>query len=173
MAKHSARLVFGVVLILLGVIFLLPNLDLPLFGWGNIWPFFIILGGLAFLLGWVLSPGHDEGLAFVGTGTLLVGVFLALFAWDILSWWEMGKWWPGFPLIGGLAFLALWAAGRAEDPGVLVPALGGIAIGGVAFLFTFGLVGLEIAARWWPLLIMALGVAILASRLFGRKGAKE
>ena len=117
MAESNGRYVLGVILVLLGVILLLPNLDLPFIWWGNLWPLFIVLGGLAFLLGWAVAPEHDPGLAFLGTGGLLAGVFLAFFAWGILPWAEMGLWWPAFPLIGGLAFLVLWAAGRAKEPG--------------------------------------------------------
>ena len=170
MAGKSGHQVFGAILLLLGVILLLPNLGLTYLGWPNIWPLFIILFGAAFLFGWALSPEHDPGLAFVGTGGLLVGVFLALFAWGILGWGEMAVWWPVFPLIGGLAFLALWAAGGAKDAGILVPAGVGILTGLVALALTRGLIEAETIARWWPVSLILLGVVILLERAFGGRG---
>ena len=170
MARRSDHQVFGAILLSLGVIFLLPNLGLPYLGWQNIWPLFIVLFGSAFLLGWALSPGHDPGLAFVGTGSLLVGVFLALFAWGIFGWGEMAVWWPVFPLIWGLAFLALWAAGGAKDAGILVPAGVGILAGLIGLALTRGLIGVETIARWWPVLLILLGAVILLERAFSGRG---
>lgn len=167
MARNSGHQVFGAILLLLGVIFLLPNLGFPYLGWYNIWPLFIVLFGSAFLLGWAFSPGHDPGLAFVGTGGLLVGIFLALFAWGFLGWGEMAVWWPVFPAIGGLAFLVLWAAGGAKDGGILVPAGAGILTGLVGLAFTRGAIKAAAIARWWPVLLILLGAIILFERTFG------
>jgi len=169
MADRSGRYILGAILILLGVIFLLPNLHLPLLGWANLWPLFIILFGLAFLAGWAVAPDHDPGLAFVGTAGLLAGVFFVPFAWGILSWGEMSIWWPAFPFLGGLSFLVLWAAGRAKEPGILVPACGGILTGLVAFAFTDRLVSPDLAARWWPVALIVLGVVALFGGMLKRK----
>lgn len=167
LSNNGGRYISGLILVLIGVILLLPNLGISIFYWGNIWPLFIILGGLAFLTGWVVSSDHDAGLAFVGTGGLLSGCFLGLFAWDILAWGRMADWWPAFPLIGGVAFLVLWLADRRRDPGVLVPACGGILTGGIAFLFTMYKIDWAIAVKWWPALLIALGLLIAVSRLLG------
>jgi hypothetical protein len=169
MSDGRGRSVFGAILILLGAIFLLPNLNQSYFHWDNIWPLFIVLGGLAFLIGWAVAPKDNEGLAFVGTGALLVGVFLGLFVWGVLRWGEMGVWWPAFPLIGGVAFLALWGAGKGKDAGVLVPAFLGILTGLVAFAFTSGALEPAIAAKWWPAALILLGLIIIARRLAARK----
>jgi hypothetical protein len=98
----------------------------------------------------------------------MIGGFLGLFAWGILEWHDMARWWPGFPLIGGLAFVVLWAAGRFRDWGVLVPALIGIVVGVVGFLFTFGAVG-ESVLKFWPVLIILAGVISLLGALFRRR----
>lgn len=169
MSDRAGRQMLGFILVLLGIVFLLPGLNLPFIGWHNIWPLFIIVGGLTFLVGWALTPDHEPGLAFVGIGALLIGAFLALFAWEILSWSEMAVWWPAFPFIGGLAFMVLWAAGRGRDPGILIPACGGILTGAVAFVFTKGIARPELIVKWWPVVLIALGVAILFGRSFGEK----
>jgi hypothetical protein len=72
--------------------------------------------------------------------------------------------WPVFPLIVGIAFVVLWAAGRFRDWGVLIPA-------GILLLVGFG--GLAITLgnvpvfqdllQWWPLLLIVFGLAILIS----------
>lgn len=166
MAEKAGRAISGLILILLGVIFLLPSLFPGFLGWSNIWPLFIVLFGAAFLAGWALTPEHDPGLAFVGTGATLVGLFLGLFAWGVIDWSRMGRWWPAFPMIGGFSFLVLWAAGKAKEPGVLVPALGGILTGLIAFAFTMNWVDWAIAARWWPVLLILLGVMLIADKVF-------
>lgn len=151
------------------MLFLLPNLGLSFLDWGNLWPLYIVLCGSAFLAGWAMSPRHEPGLAFVGTGALLTGIFLAPFAWEMVAWERMAVWWPIFPLIGGLAFLALWAADRGKDPGILVPAGGGILTGLVALFLTTGWLSAAAAAKWWPAGLITLGVAVLFGRTAGGK----
>ncbi|MDY6876876.1 MAG: hypothetical protein SWK90_11840 [Chloroflexota bacterium] len=168
MKSRTGTLIPAIMLIMLGVIFLLPSLGIPFLSWGGIWPLFIIAAGLGFLAGFIFSARHDEGLAFVGSAAVMVGGFLGLFAWHILDWNDMARWWPGFPLIGGLAFVVLWAAGRFRDWGVLVPALIGIVVGVVGLLFTFGAVG-ENVLQFWPVLVILAGVISLLSALFRRR----
>jgi hypothetical protein len=169
MAERSGRYVFGIILILLGVILLLPSLIGAIFNWDNLWPFFVIVAGLAFLAGWARTRGHDPGMAFVGTGTLLSGAFLGLFAWNILSWSQLATWWPVFPCIGGLSFLALWAAGEAKQHGLLIPAMGGLLTGVVGLGFTKGYIEGGLIADWWPAALILLGLIVLISRFGGGK----
>jgi len=169
LTERKGSIVPGAILIGLGLVFLLPQLGLDGLGWDNFWPLIIILTGLAFLLGWAAGPDRQPGLAFVGTGALLIGVFLGAFAWNILKWHEMARWWPGFPLIGGLAFLVLWAAGGAKEAGLLVPSLGGIGTGLIAFAVTWNLLDWWLISRWWPLLLILTGVGVLLRQFIGRR----
>jgi len=74
----------------------------------------------------------------------------------------MGLLWPAFPLIVGIAFVVLWAAGRFHDWGVLVPAGILLLVGIGGFAFTLGNVPLfQNILQWWPLLLIFFGVIIL------------
>ncbi|MGE5598251.1 MAG: LiaI-LiaF-like domain-containing protein [Bacteroidota bacterium] len=170
MSDHGGRRVLGIILVLLGVIFLLPSLDLPFLRWENLWPLYIVLGGLAFLTGWIVSPAHEPGLAFVGAAIFLTGVFFIPFAWGMVAWHQMAVWWPVFPFIGGLAFLVLWAAGRGKEPGILVPACGGILTGLAALPLTAGWIAPAVVADWWPAGLIVLGAGILLRHAAGGKG---
>jgi hypothetical protein len=134
-------------------------------GWDRFWPIFPILGGPAFLAGYAASDPRDPGLAFLGTGALLVGLFFFGFSLGQWEWGEMARLWPIWPLIGGLTFLALFLAqGRSRDPGLLGFSLAALAVGVVGLLVTHGLVGREVI-KYWPLLLVLMGVTGLLAGL--------
>lgn len=172
MGKRTRTLIPGLILIILGTWLLLANLGIEAFSFESLWPLLIILGGIVFLSGWLLAPPHDPGLAFVGTAATLLGAFFLGFTWGVWEWAEMGRLWPAFPAIGGCAFLVLWAAGGFREWGLLVPALGGLLVGGVAFLFTSRLLPPDLGLvllNMWPLLLVLTGLVTLAQAFFGRR----
>jgi hypothetical protein len=70
--------------------------------------------------------------------------------------------WPAFPLIVGVAFVVLWAAGRFRDWGVLIPAGILLLVGFGGFAFTLGNVPVfQNILQWWPLLLILFGIVIL------------
>lgn len=151
----------GLGLIALGVLLLLAQW----IGWNRIWPIFPLLGGMAFLVGYVISGFKDAGLVFVGTAATLVGLFFFGFSLGVWEWEQMLQLWPVFPLIGGLAFLALFLAqGPGRDPGTLGIGCAAIIVGGVGLAVTYGLVGGDII-RLWPLLIILVGLIGLTGGL--------
>ena len=172
MKNRAEAMVPGIILILLGLFLLLRQLAPRLFGWGNIWPIFPTLGGVAFLAGWLFSEEHDAGFLFVGTGATLVGLFFFLFTFGLFEWADMSKLWPAFPIIGGLAFMALFAGeGFRELP---VAGLGclAIAVGVVAFGFTLFRLPRPLAAtlvKLWPLGLVFLGLLGLVAAFIGRR----
>jgi hypothetical protein len=162
--RNTGALIWGLVLVALGVLFTLQQLRLLPFEWGNIWPGFIIVAGLAFLLGYALSPRHDAGLAFVGSMAVMTGVFLGLFAFGYYEWSQMAYMWGWWPLMGGIAFVILWAADRFQDWGVLVPAVIGIGVGIIA------LAGGNQWYKYWPVAVILAGIVVLVGA-FARKGS--
>ncbi|MCA9931449.1 MAG: hypothetical protein KC419_23345 [Anaerolineales bacterium] len=157
----------GLIVIAIGVWFLMASLGVNLPNIGNLWPIFPTIGGLAFLFAYVTGSEKDPGFLIPGVGGFLVGLFFFLFTFGIYEWAEMGRLWPVFPLIGGIAFLAMYLAVR--DGGLLVPAFGGIGVGVVGLLFTLTGVSLAWIGTYWPVILIVVGLIILAQNLFGRK----
>jgi hypothetical protein len=172
--KRRGALVPALFLILLGVFFLLVNFGaLPRLSIAQLWPGIIVLVGLMFWGGYLLGRQHDAGLAFVGTIVTLVGAFFFLFTLHVnipgygpVEWSDMGRLWPAFPLIVGVAFVVLWLAGRLRDVGVLFPAAILLIVGLGGFAFTLGdIPGWQNLLNWWPVLLIVLGLGVLVQSL--------
>lgn len=168
---RRGAIVPAVILILIGVFFLLVNLNvLPQLSITQLWPGIVMLVGLAFWLGFIFGRDHEPGLTFVGTILVSVGAFFFLFTlrvnlpgYGVINWGDQGRLWPAYPTIVGIAFVVLWIANRFHDSGVLVPAGILLIVGLAGFGFTLGDVpGLRDIVRLWPVLLILLGLAVLA-----------
>ena len=161
MARNNSGMVWGGLgLIGLGVVLVLAQL----IGWEQIWPVFVVLGGLAFLVGYAVGGFKDAGLVFVGVGAPLVGLFFFGFSLGLWAWEDMATLWPVFLLIGGVAFGALFLAERGRDLGTLGVGLVAFIAGIVGLAVTFGFVGVDIV-QYWPLLLIFLGLVGLLAGL--------
>lgn len=167
MPNRRRALLPGLLLMLLGAWLLARNLGWPVPGLDQLWPAIILLFGLGFVGQYLAGGRRDEGLVFSGVAATLTGAFFLTITLGYLAWGDLGRLWPVFVLIGGAAFLAQWLAKPAER-GLLVPALMALAVGGVALVFTLGLLNpalAEQAARLWPLGLIVLGLGLLISYL--------
>jgi len=159
-------------LILLGVYFLLNELGIDIPGWDTIWPIFPLVGGLAFLGSYIFGQRRDPGQVFVGTAATLVGLVFFFITLGPLEYRDLGTWWPVFVLIGGVAFLAQWAAARFRDWGALFLALVALVVGGVGLATTLQLLGpqtSELLPRLWPVLLILVGLMVLLRAVAGRR----
>lgn len=113
--NRGGGVVAGLVLILIGLVFLADNLniDLPLFGWYNWWALFILIGAAA--------PASRAIDRYRSVGTIDAQVahsmLLALAAITVSLMFlldaSFAVWWPVFLVIGGLSMLA--SDGRRRD----------------------------------------------------------
>jgi hypothetical protein len=174
MRQRRGALFPGLLLIGLGLWFLADTLGLALPGLAGLWPVFPAAFGLACLGQYFLESRENHGLVFIGVAATLVGALLFAITLGPLAWGDLGRLWPLFVIIGGLAFVAQWLA-QPEVRGLLVPGLFGLTVGGVALLLTTNVLGSaagQLAARLWPVLLIVLGLALLVSYLGrGRKPA--
>jgi hypothetical protein len=157
---RQATIWLGLGLIGLGIVFVLGLW----IGWERIWPIFILAGGVASLVGYAVSGFRESGLVFVGVGASLIGLFFFGFSLGTWAWSEMAWLWPVFPIIGGIAFVALYFAERGRDAGVLGVECAAFVLGAAGLAVYLGFVGREVV-RFWPVLLVVLGLASLVAAL--------
>ena len=120
-ARMTQRLVFGIVLLGLGVLFLLDRVDV--FRLGRLWEYWpLIIAAVG--LNKVLQPAGSPGRGF-GVVLIAVGVWWTL---DNLDLVEYGVWdlWPVFLILAGANLLrrALSKPSAPPPPPLVEPALG-------------------------------------------------
>jgi hypothetical protein len=170
--RRKGSLVLAGFLILLGAYMLLNELDVGIPGWDVIWPAFPLAGGLALLGGYILGWQRDPGWVFLGTAATLVGVAFFFITLGPLEYRDLGTWWPVFVLIGGVAFLAQWAAARFRDWGALFLGVVALIIGGAGLTATLELLGPEtsqILPSLWPVLLVLMGLMMLLRGLLRKR----
>jgi hypothetical protein len=161
----------GLLLIALGAWLLARTLGVPLPGFEKIWPVLPLVFGLAVLVQFFAEGRRHDGLIFTGVAAALLGVFFLTITLGPLTWPDLGRWWPIFVLIGGVAFLAQWLA-RPDERGLLIPAVLALLVGLGALALTLGLAGFTLSdqiIRLWPLLLILAGLGLVANYIVGRR----
>ncbi len=149
----------GILLIILGIIFLLPNFTS--LQWQGIWPLFVLLPGVWFLVLY-FTDRTKEGL-LIPAAVLTVSGGVMLYC-ALTSWTAMADLWPLFIMAPGIGFLLMYVLGKKEA-GLLVPA--GILI----LLGLFFYLGDSFGEYFLPVLLIILGLYLLLRGRIRRKGA--
>ncbi len=145
----------GILLIVLGVLFLIANIaDVHL---GSFWPVFVFGLGVSFI---VMFLRDRKNYGVLMPGTILTVVGLLLLACTLYGWDQMERLWPFFVMAPGLGFIMMYLFGKRER-GLLIPA--GI-LTGLGLIF---LLNVNESEYLWP------GVLILVGILFLIKWKKE
>jgi hypothetical protein len=156
MQRETRSLIWGIILIAIGFIFLGNNLGWFYLEWENIWPLIIIGGGVLFWIGW-LANRKEFGLLMPGTILLVYGL---MFEYSTINgWYYMDDLWPGFLLGPGLGFFFMYLLGNRER-GLLIPAFILIVL---AILFWMGNESFRFV---WPVLLIVIGVYLLIKNRF-------
>jgi hypothetical protein len=145
----NRRSVFpGILLILLGIVFLLPNfMDIRA---GDLWPVFMLGPGLAFFVMFA-EDRNNYGLLMPATILTVMGL---MFFGLTLRMTSMETIWPLFIMAPGLGLLLMYLLGKREK-GLLIPA---------GILLCIGLVFLIGASQYsylWPAVLIAVGIILL------------
>jgi hypothetical protein len=170
--RRGGTVLLALFLIVMGGYLLLSQLNAQVPGWSTIWPVFPFAGGLALIIGHIANPEGDPGHVFLGTAATLIGAFFFFVTTGPLSYSDLESWWPVFVLIGGVAFLAQWAAAGWRDWDALFLGLVALVVGSVAFTITFRLLGpgtREILPKLWPIILVLAGLMALLRGLLGRR----
>ncbi len=144
----------GLIVILIGVLFLLMNFDLVNIDFDYLWPLFILIPGLIFEISYFINR-KNPGLLV--PGGILITISLLFFANIFKGWHLMEDLWPVFPLGVGIGLFQLYLFG-GRDKGVLTSAsiLGGFSI--IALSFTLFSIDFDLL---FPIALILLGVRIL------------
>lgn len=151
MNKDSKSLVWGILLILVGLILLGNNLEWFDVEWDEFWPLLMIFGGIMFWIGWLINR-KEYRLLMPGTILLVYGIMFQYSA--RVGWYHMENLWPGFLLGPGLGFFAMYLFGN-RDKGLLIP---GTILTILAFLFWSGKYTFHF---FWPIVIIAVGIYLI------------
>lgn len=162
MLSRRALLSFG--LILVGGALLLLTTGALSVG-ALVIPLSAIIAGVV-LLWRAFMPDGREGNVFAGTFLALSGGFWVLRE-SALPGVSLSSIWPVFMTIGGTALVAYGIKkGRDYRLALLVPGTAIILLSGVFLMFSLEIVEAElsdVAVRWWPALLVLLGVFMMWS----------
>lgn len=170
--RGKGNLLLALLSIALGAYLLLMELGIGLPSWERIWPMLPLAGGVALLIDYLVGSQRDPERVFFGTVATLVGAVFLVVTMGPLSYRNLGSWWPVFALIGGVGFLAQWAAAALRDWDALFLALVSLCIGGVALAITQQLLGpdtREILPRLWPAVLILAGLLALLRGLLSQR----
>jgi hypothetical protein len=149
MASTKRPLLPGIILIVLGIIFLLPNVTN--LRTRELWPIFVLGTGIVFFIAFLYDRPR-YGLLMPASILTIVGLMFFYCVFE--GWYMMQNIWPFFIIAPGLGFLLMYFFGKKEL-GLLIP--GGI----LSALGLFFLVGTTEYEYLWPILLIAAGIALL------------
>lgn len=151
MHREARSFIWGIILIILGLLFLGRNLDWFDFNWEDYWPSIMIIGGLFFWIGWIFKR-QEYGLLMPGSILLVYGL---MFQYSALNgWYYMDNLWPGFLLGPGLGFLLMYLLGNREK-GLLIPAFILIILAALFWMEH------DVYRFLWPSILIVLGLYLL------------
>lgn len=168
MSTRRPSIIPGLLLIIIGILFLL-NKFLPFsFGWYEIYPLIFLAMGILFFVSIIGKP--HKGAVFPGTILLLLGIFFILRNFDLIPYRYVREVWPIMLIIFGFAFLAIFIT-KPSDWGVLIPAGICLFIGGIFYanrFYHFYWDAWDLFADYWPVFLILIGAGIVLKSL--RKG---
>ncbi len=153
--KHKDRkpsIVPGLILIVLGILFILSNFNALELDWEILWTYILIVMGVIFWLGFIFDRSKE---GFIMPGTILLTVGIIFNVSERFGWSNMDHLWPFFILAPAFGFYAMFICGK-HDRGVLIPA-GILTAVGLIFLMQ----SYPIIKYIWPLGMVAIGVLLL------------
>ncbi|WP_425446398.1 LiaI-LiaF-like domain-containing protein [Dethiothermospora halolimnae] len=123
---NRKNFVLGFILIIIGGLFLLSNLDVIDISIGLHWSLALLVPGLIFEISY-FSDRNNPGLLV--PGGILITYGILFYIMDIYGWGLMGDLWPVFPLGVAIGLFQLYIFAD-RDAGLLVPVgiLGGFSV---------------------------------------------
>lgn len=166
--RQPGVFVISIGIILSGIWLIAAALGAPLVPFHRIWPVILCFLGLALLLQTTRGHRKPEGLLFLGVSVFVIGLLLTPFSLGIgnLTWRAFGGYWPALLVIIGFGLLMLYLVDGMQRHVILLPSF---LFGGTGLFLlplTLGLFSspaMREVIRYWPLLVIAVGIAIFTS----------
>lgn len=158
---NTGGIIAGVVVILLGALFLIDALNIvptPSLSIGTLWPLILIVIGV-----WRLTASRGRSRAFpivlIAIGALFLVINLDLIPG--VDYESIGTFWP---LI--LILVGVWRLATSRGRSLVAPV---ILIGLGALFFLINLLNINFGAIWafWPIILIAVGILIAARAIRG------
>jgi hypothetical protein len=169
-SSRRSALGFGLILIVVGGLFLLNQFTPSLFGWldGFSWPLIIV--GVGFLL---LLIGAITGTPSMAVPATLVGGIGGLLYWQNATgnWQSWAYVWtliPGFVGVGTMIAGLLEGRGQMVRSGIWLIVISMILFAVFSAIMAPFLGGPALLGRYWPVLLILLGSLLLAQALIQR-----
>jgi uncharacterized membrane protein HdeD (DUF308 family) len=166
MSEKKNSYIPGLILIIIGVVLLLHQLNVLYLNWRQIYPILLlILGGLFFVS---VKTKDDKGAVFPGTVLIVLGLFFLVRNYGYFSFdyyfYEFEDFWPIFLVAVGLGFVAMYFF-KPQDWAVLIP--GGILLlfGIIFFLRVTGAFYWKDFAGYWPVILIAIGISMVINSM--------
>jgi len=154
---------FGLLLLLIGVLLILSNFGVIEIVWDNLWPLFLLIPGMLFELSYFISR-KDAGLLV--PGGILTTYGLLFLVYVNYGWHLMDILWPIFPLGVAIGLFQLYLFGGREK-GLLIP----VGILGVISLFFLVDSLLFIDFKLFAgILLILIGIWIIFKKIKTEKG---
>jgi hypothetical protein len=167
MKKNYHSLIVGGLFIVTGMVLLLEKFKVINFSWHEFYPFLLMGIGVVHFLRAVKG---QTNYAFWGTGFLTLGFFFFLRNFDIVEDLWFSDVWPVFLIALGLGFIVLFAF-RPTDWALIIPGFFLTIVGILLFMDQMDLswwYGKYITRNFWPLVLVAIGAAMIVSSLTKR-----
>jgi hypothetical protein len=168
--ERRKSIIWGVVLIIVGILALLGSMGFQWVNMEQLWPGLVILIGLGSLVNGIIHDPRDTDAVWFGLTAVGCG---AVFAYVTLGgdWADMRWLWPAFPAVAGLAWLVAWLLDMRQVPNLVLAILAGGA-GVVGWMITRG--GMEAASlravmNYWPAILIVIGLALIAQYALQRR----
>ena len=160
----SRPIVHGLIMIMVGIVFLLGNFGALDLDWEVLWTWVLIVMGVVFWLGFIFDRSKD-GLIMPGTILLTIGIVFNIHT--RYEWASMEYLWPFFILAPAFGFYAMYLFGK-RDRGILVPA---VILTIIGTIFLMG--SIPVLKYIWPLLLIGIGVLMITKPGADKKNKGE
>lgn len=162
--KRINSLVWGTVLLLVGVVVILGQLNIIRLDGDITWPVIVLAIGLIFHLYYFFAREHNEGLLVPGGILLVYGVMMLLIQ---TAGQSLGKLWPLFILGPAFGLFELYVFSRGRK-GSMIPVFILTAIGGGFLLMNYDVANGQVILA---ILAVCLGVGLMISSFI--KGSRH